>query len=223
MRHPFGSREAVVANVFISHTGADIAGRGRSMGGCLKTSTTCFSTSISMTGSRSGWGGSGFSLSGSARPMRWCATCSRCGAPRKSAPPARWPPNAGARQAEPIDDRLLRLQQSVDAAADPTDARDRLRSRLCAIDGAGGWGWPDDKFPYPGLRPFDLGDHRVLFGRSRHITRIADRLRSINRTSRVHFPLVVLSTKRGKTQTVARKQSLCCKLPIAGLSRTARR
>ena len=24
MRHPFGSREAVVANVFISHTGADI-------------------------------------------------------------------------------------------------------------------------------------------------------------------------------------------------------
>ena len=58
--------------------------------------------------------------------------------------------------AEPIDDRLLRLQQYVDAAADPTDARERLQLRLRAIDGTGGWGWPDDKSPYPGLRPFDL-------------------------------------------------------------------
>ena len=41
--------------------------------------------------------------------------------------------------AEPIDDRLLRLQQYVDAAADPTDARMRLQLRLRGIDGAGGW------------------------------------------------------------------------------------
>lgn len=84
---------------------------------------------------------------------------------------------------EPIDDRLLRLQQYVDAAADPTEARKRLQLRLAAIDGAGGWGWPDGKSPYPGLRPFDLGEHRVFFGRSREITQIAERLRSPDRAA----------------------------------------
>ncbi|AGB26727.1 WD40 repeat-containing protein (plasmid) [Mycobacterium sp. JS623] len=85
--------------------------------------------------------------------------------------------------AEPLDEKLLRLQQYVDAAADPAEARSRLRLRLSAIDGAGGWGWPDGKSPYPGLRPFELGEHRVFFGRSRETTQVAERLRSPERAA----------------------------------------
>lgn len=77
-----------------------------------------------------------------------------------------------------IDDQLLTMLQFVDVAGDPTDARERLRSRLSVIDGTGGRGWADDQSPYPGLRAFELGEHRVFFGRGREITRIAERLRS---------------------------------------------
>lgn len=76
---------------------------------------------------------------------------------------------------------LLSPLQGLDAAVDRVEARERLRSRLGVIDGAGGWGWADDKLPYPGLRPFELGDHRVFFGRAREITRITERLRSAER------------------------------------------
>ena len=58
-----------------------------------------------------------------------------------------------------IDDRLLTLLQFVDVAGDPTDARERLRSRLGVIDGTGGRGWADDQSPYPGLRAFDDAAH----------------------------------------------------------------
>jgi WD40 repeat protein len=77
-----------------------------------------------------------------------------------------------------LDDQLLTLLQFVDVAGDPTDARERLRSRLSVIDGTGGRGWADDQSPYPGLRAFELGEHRVFFGRAREITQIAERLRS---------------------------------------------
>ncbi len=78
---------------------------------------------------------------------------------------------------------LLKTLQALDAAADPHDARERLRDRLAVIDGGGGRGWSDDRSPYPGLRPFDLGEHRVFFGRSREITQIAERLRSPERST----------------------------------------
>ena len=80
--------------------------------------------------------------------------------------------------AEPVEHRLLRFKQAVDVARDPVEARERLQSRLSVVDGGGGRGWPDDKSPYPGLRPFELGEHRVFFGRSREITEIAELLRS---------------------------------------------
>ena len=79
---------------------------------------------------------------------------------------------------ERLDDRLLNLKQYVDVVRDASDARERLRSRLDVIDGGGGRGWPDDTSPYPGLRPFELGEHRVFFGRGREIKEIAERLRS---------------------------------------------
>jgi WD40 repeat protein len=79
---------------------------------------------------------------------------------------------------EPLDDQLLALKQYVDATRDASDARDRLRSSLTHIDGTGGRGWPENKSPYPGLRAFELGEHRVYFGRSAEIKRITERLRS---------------------------------------------
>jgi hypothetical protein len=79
--------------------------------------------------------------------------------------------------------RLLTTIHAVDAARDPSDARERLRLKLSLIDGGGGWGWPDDKSPYPGLRAFDLGEHRVFFGRNREITQIGERLRSPERAA----------------------------------------
>ena len=78
---------------------------------------------------------------------------------------------------------LLKPLQGLDAARDPVEARERLRLRLSVIDGGGGWGWPEDRTPYPGLRPFDLQDHRVFFGRSREITQITERLRSPERAA----------------------------------------
>ena len=76
---------------------------------------------------------------------------------------------------------LLKPLQGLNAARDPVEARERLRLRLSVIDGGGGWGWPDERSPYPGLRPFDLDEHRVFFGRAREITQIAERLRSPER------------------------------------------
>ena len=78
---------------------------------------------------------------------------------------------------------LLQPIHQVDASQDPAEARKRLGLRLSEIDGGGGWGWPDDKSPYPGLRSFELGEHRVFFGRGREITDLAERLRSPERAT----------------------------------------
>ena len=80
-----------------------------------------------------------------------------------------------------VQHKLLKTLQGVDAAKDPEAARAALRSRLKVIDGGGGWGWPDGKSPYPGLRSFELGDHRVFFGRSHEVSSITKRLRSSER------------------------------------------
>ena len=162
-----------MANVFISHTGAD-SGWAREIYGWLsEDGHQVFLDWIAMTGCRSAWSGSGCCMSGCGWPTRcvcglaayfesvWCAA--EIGAARALGAEL-LPVRVTGGQ---IDDRLLTLLQFVDAAADPADARKGLRFRLGAIDGAGGWGWPDDKSPYPGLRPFELGDHRVFFGRSR--------------------------------------------------------
>jgi hypothetical protein len=76
------------------------------------------------------------------------------------------------------NEELWGRTQYANAADDPSDAKDRLLSRLRAIDGGGGWGWPDGQSPYPGLRAFQLGEHRVFFGRGPEIKEITERLRS---------------------------------------------
>ena len=50
--------------------------------------------------------------------------------------------------------------------------------KLAKIDGTGGRGWPDDRSPYPGLRAFELDEHRVFFGRKLEIDEITEQLRS---------------------------------------------
>jgi hypothetical protein len=49
---------------------------------------------------------------------------------------------------------------------------------LLRIDAAGGYGWPDDRSPFPGLRPLNTDEHSVFFGRAREIDELATRLRS---------------------------------------------
>jgi WD40 repeat protein len=96
---------------------------------------------------------------------------------------------------------LLKTFQGVDAAKDPEAARAALRSRLEVIDGGGGWGWPDGKPPYPGLRPFELGDHRVFFGRSHEVSSITKRLRSSERAQSAIL-MVVGGSGCGKSSLV---------------------
>ncbi|SHN46587.1 TIR domain-containing protein [Cryptosporangium aurantiacum] len=60
----------------------------------------------------------------------------------------------------------------------PDAAREHLREALLRLDAAGGAGWPDDRSPYPGLRPFDAGENRVFFGRNREVAELAGLLRS---------------------------------------------
>jgi WD40 repeat protein len=96
---------------------------------------------------------------------------------------------------------LLKTLQGVDAANNPEAARAALRSRLKVIDGGGGWGWPDGKPPYPGLRSFELDEHRVFFGRSHEISSITKRLRSSERAQSAVL-LVVGPSGCGKSSLV---------------------
>jgi hypothetical protein len=52
---------------------------------------------------------------------------------------------------------LLRSIQHADLAVDSTAARAELVEALRRVDAVGGWGWPDDRSPFPGLRPLDVG------------------------------------------------------------------
>jgi hypothetical protein len=56
--------------------------------------------------------------------------------------------------------------------------RDEACALLREIDVAGGAGWPDDRSPFPGLRPFDVDMHRAFFGRGAEVDGLVRRLRS---------------------------------------------
>jgi WD40 repeat protein len=174
-----------VANVFISHTGADIGWAQQIHGWLSEDQHSVFLDVDQHDGVRAGeeW-----------RPrlyerLRWAdaVICVVTPAYLESA----WcAAEIGAAQAlgieilpvraasEPLDDQLLTTKQYVDVVRDASGGRDRLRLRLSVIDGSGGRGWPDDASPYPGLRSFQLREHRVFFGRGREIKEITERLRS---------------------------------------------
>ncbi|MGH3831205.1 MAG: TIR domain-containing protein [Pseudonocardiaceae bacterium] len=73
---------------------------------------------------------------------------------------------------------LLTEVQHTDMTQNPASARAALVTALRRIDAAGGSGWPDDRSPFPGLRPFESDRHRVFFGRAEEIKQLAGRVRS---------------------------------------------
>src|SRR3954469_7168878 len=82
-------------------------------------------------------------------------------------------------RAEPgVRHPLLSSVQYVDMTADAAGARARVAEALLRIDAAGGAGWPDDRSPFPGLRPLGTDEHSVFFGREREIQHLATLLRA---------------------------------------------
>src|SRR4051812_4258553 len=73
---------------------------------------------------------------------------------------------------------LLTSVQFVDMIADAAQARAKIAEALLRVDAAGGGGWPDDRSPFPGLRPLDTDEHSVFFGRAREVHELAMLLRS---------------------------------------------
>jgi WD40 repeat protein len=73
---------------------------------------------------------------------------------------------------------LLPSEQYADLTRDPDTARAALVGALSRVDAAGGFGWPDDKSPFPGLRPLNVDEHRVFFGRSGEVEELTELVRS---------------------------------------------
>jgi WD40 repeat protein len=92
--------------------------------------------------------------------------------------------------------------QYADLVADPLAARDKLREALRRLDAAGGWGWPDEASPFPGLEPFDTDRHRVFFGRRAEVDELAGKLRSPADAANRGVLLVVGPSGCGKSSLV---------------------
>src|SRR5262249_5941839 len=73
---------------------------------------------------------------------------------------------------------LLSEVQYSDMTTESVAARATVAGALRRIDVAGGAGWPDDLSPFPGLRPFDIDQHQVFFGRTEETKHLAELLRS---------------------------------------------
>jgi hypothetical protein len=97
---------------------------------------------------------------------------------------------------------LLEWSQYADLATDPVAARAALTAALRRVDAAGGWGWPDGRSPFPGLRSFDVDQHRVFFGRSAEIQALGELLRSPAERAGRGMLLVVGPSGCGKSSLV---------------------
>ena len=97
---------------------------------------------------------------------------------------------------------LLEWSQYADLATDPVAARAALTAALRRVDAAGGWGWPDGRSPFPGLRPFDVDQHQVFFGRAAEIQALAELLRSPAERAGRGVLLVVGPSGCGKSSLV---------------------
>ncbi|MGH3872112.1 MAG: TIR domain-containing protein [Pseudonocardiaceae bacterium] len=105
--------------------------------------------------------------------------------------------------AEPgVDYPLLTSLQLADLTRDPVAARAALAEALRRVDAAGASGWPDDRAPFPGLRPFESDEHRVFFGRSGDVDKLAERLRSPSERAEGAALLVVGPSGCGKSSLV---------------------
>ncbi len=97
---------------------------------------------------------------------------------------------------------LLPSTHYADYAQDPVAARDALTAALRRVDAGGGRGWPDDRCPFPGLRPFDVDQHRVFFGRAGEVEELTRLLRSPEERAGGGMLLVVGPSGCGKSSLV---------------------
>ncbi|MGH3941953.1 MAG: TIR domain-containing protein [Pseudonocardiaceae bacterium] len=106
-------------------------------------------------------------------------------------------------QAEPdLTHPLLKAVQHIDLARDPVGTHAALVNALRRVDAAGGLSWPDDRCPFPGLRPFEIDQHRVFFGRTDEIQQLVELLRSPAEQAKGAALLVVGPSGCGKSSLV---------------------
>jgi AAA ATPase domain len=101
-----------------------------------------------------------------------------------------------------VDHPLVKSAHYADLTKDPAAGRTALMEALRRIDAVGGWGWPDGRPPFPGLRPLDVEDHRVFFGRSGEVAQLATLLRSPAERAEAAMLLVVGPSGCGKSSLV---------------------
>jgi WD40 repeat protein/energy-coupling factor transporter ATP-binding protein EcfA2 len=105
--------------------------------------------------------------------------------------------------AEPgVTHPLLTDLQHIDLARNSATAPTALAEALRRVDAAGGFGWEDDRSPFPGLRPFDVAQHRVFFGRVGETGELAELLRSPAEHAKAALLLVVGPSGCGKSSLV---------------------
>ena len=97
---------------------------------------------------------------------------------------------------------LLSDTQHIELTDNQVDVPVVLARALRRIDTAGGWGWPDGRSPFPGLRPLDVEDHRVFFGRTHEVEQLAGLLRSSVEHAEGAVLLVVGPSGCGKSSLV---------------------
>ncbi|MGH3569345.1 MAG: TIR domain-containing protein, partial [Pseudonocardia sp.] len=93
---------------------------------------------------------------------------------------------------------LLTSVQHRDFMADPAAARAAVITALHRVDAT----WPDDRSPFPGLRPFDTDRHQVFFGRTDEVEHLAELLRSPAERAEGAALLVVGPSGCGKSSLV---------------------
>ncbi|MGH3815400.1 MAG: TIR domain-containing protein, partial [Pseudonocardiaceae bacterium] len=101
--------------------------------------------------------------------------------------------------AEPrVTHPLLTSLQHFDYTTDLPTVRAAVLKALHRVDTA----WPDDRSPFPGLRPFEVDQHRVFFGRADEVGHLAELLRSPAERAEGAALLVVGPSGCGKSSLV---------------------
>jgi hypothetical protein len=93
---------------------------------------------------------------------------------------------------------LLTSVQHTDYPTDPPAARAAVLTALHRVDAT----WPDDLCPFPGLRPFEVDQHRVFFGRTDEVHHLTELLRSPAERAKGAALLVVGPSGCGKSSLV---------------------
>lgn len=106
-------------------------------------------------------------------------------------------------RAEPgVAHPLLTSLQHADVTVDAAAGRAALGAELRRVDAVGGFGWSDDRSPFPELRPLEVTDHQVFFGRNAEVEQLAELVRSPIERAEGAVLLVVGPSGCGKSSLV---------------------